>query len=445
MAFRYLPSCIRVLGVLLALAAGRPARGYWMPLEEEIANRSREAWVVAFGADARPKLGYALGAGEVAGAAGDVVLPPGAVMRLYADSLRVEEFALSDRILLRDHGRAQGEVLVRLDVDHLSGLSRFSGVARKYGPVQAQFVMMTPRALSIVEAGPGGAPEGEEGKGLAAGPAAPAAGGDLPPLMAGDREAGAANPFHYYTTGRIRKDPDFNLDSLGAEASLACLHQRGNLMPPELLADYFFNTLFQYYVRRFMGYDPNLNYDQYPTLKPRYFDELYRAWLDRFCAPRGVRAMPTPDPGGDFRAFVAYRRAFETSVASLQRNRAFVSLGIAYMRQKILVEKLQGALQGHPAAATQKLLLERDRLAEDLQTMIFHWMDEAFTGFVGRFKAAPAEAKEEAGALLETFRPAFLARPRYAAILAGTRDSLAPVAQVDGVELPAAAGVMILP
>jgi hypothetical protein len=208
-------------------------------------------------------------------------------------------------------------------------------------------------------------------------------------------------------------------------------------MPEELLADYFLNTLFPYYTTRFMGVDPHLDYSQDPAMGQ--FSENWSRWLERFCAPGGKRMLAPPTPKGDFKPFLAYKEAVETAIRSFQGNPRLITLGIAYMRQKVMTEKIQEAmkeLSGDPAEAAQKQLLATDRLTQDLQSMIFAWMKDGYLEFLARYRAASQEQKALAGASLADYAPAFLSEPYDAAIMADLPEYTRPASKVNGLTLP---------
>jgi len=426
----------------LVLAAAPAVRADWLPVGQDILNRSTEPWVVNLHEGPSPKVGYSIKpSGTVIEGSPEVLLPPGAALTLFVDSAALSQRDISQPIRLHDRAGLQGEFICHLQVTRPAGQARFSRGTRVYGTRQSQFVMVAPHVLAIVAPAAGAELKAE----VKAEPG-PAASAGLAPLREVDVQAGVHNPFLYYTTSQIRVDPVWN--PAIPDLPFAFLHAGGHQMPTELLADYFFNTIFQYYVRQFMGYDPNLNYDQYPTLAWPHFDQLYTSWLDRFCAPRGQRILPTPAPGGDFREFINYKTAFENALAAWKRNPGLLVLGAAYMRQKIVTEKLQAALllpDGEPdKARVQKVLLERDRLTGEYQTMIFHWMEQGFTEFLARYKAAAPGRQAEAGDFLERFQPRFLADPQYAKTLAGAMDAAQPADSVEGIALPASGGVRSL-
>lgn len=83
----------------------------------------------------------------------------------------------------------------------------------------------------------------------------------------------------------------------------------------------------------------------------------------------------------------------------------------------------------------QKILVSRDRLAIDLQTMIFYWMDQAFTLFFSEYRAAKPEKREAVATLLGTFRPEFLQNIYYEKTLKSLQEYANPVRRVEDVPL----------
>ena len=260
----------------------------------------------------------------------------------------------------------------------------------------------------------------------------------LPALGSIDMEAGVQKAGTTYTTDRIGTLCGYAGGLRGGDQWARTLHSRGHLVLEQVLAELFFNTVFQYNTRRFLGYDPFLNYGQYPALEK--YDANYRNWLEAFCKPSGIQVLEPPPEGGDFKPFLAYKAAAERAIESFKGNRTLIQLGIAYLRQKVVVEKLHDALKGQSgdaAAKIQKVLLARDRLATDLQTMAFELMKAGYKEFLTQYLAAPAETRTAAGDLLLDYRPAFASEPYYSAILGHILDFTRPTNEVDGIKLPA--------
>lgn len=440
MAFPSLTHGLSWLRGILACTVCMAAHSAWVPLDQEIVNRSEQTWTLEFVGAPNPRLGYALTAGtshpEAAVCPAKVPIAPRQRLVFYVDPSALEQ-GLANRVQIREQHATKALFQCNLEVDRLTGLSRYGLATREYGTACSTFVLMAPHAISIVPAGfePKALDGGERKDAGTAGTEA------LPALTEVDAEAGATNTFHYYTAARIARDATFHPYGTEPGITFAALHRAGHLMPPELLADYFFNTLFQYNIRKFMNYDPNLNYDQYPTLQLPYFSSLYTTWLDRFCTPRGVRILATPAPGGDFSEFNTWKASFEKAMVAFQRNPAFVSLGTAYMRQKIVTEKLHAVLLKSGKGAKEdafRILMAHDRLVTDYQAMIYHWMDRSLAEYLRRYQRATPEGKLEAGAFLEAYHPDFLAIPRYRDLLEAAPKHMEPASRVEGLDLPAA-------
>lgn len=425
------------LAAALALLAGTQVHAAWEPLGQEIANRTGHAWVLRFPtAGTGPTFGASINQGQGEGPVvpwdSTLTVPAHSVVRFHVDSAYAGQGDVAASFNLERGSHGRNSISVSLEVGRLPRLARFarSNRAEYSRSTKTELVIMAPKAITILDGGPL-VEEIKEEKG----PSGSA--GDLAPLSEKDVRAGVDNPFHFYRVLRIRTDAAYNLPS--SESPFAGLHLMGNLMPTELLADYFFNTLFAYNLRVFTGYDPGVNYDQIPTLAAPYFDKIVEGWLTSFCTPGGVKVVTPPGPGGDFREFIAWKDAFEGAQVALMRNRAFVFLGAAYMRQKIVTEKLATAClrqeKGHKDAA-HAAALKRDRLTGEIQLVIYHWMQQAMREFVTRYQAASAADKPQVPAFLETWRPGFLASPRYAATLAAAHAHAEPEKEAEGIALP---------
>ena len=271
-----------------------------------------------------------------------------------------------------------------------------------------------------------------------------AAGGDpafrLPPLGEAERMAGVSQGHAYYTADRIRSHwyrrggvpplarytspyPEtLGLEAYGAALvrrsrlapyTFADLHREGHLMPGELLAECFFNSVFQYNVRHLTGLHAGYNYSQLPGLMPG-LNRFERNLVLDLC---GFLDLLNPETAEELAPLLAGVEALERANRSWRRNALLQRLGIAFMRQKIVVEKLAKAVargsSPEQREARHQITLARDRLVQDLQTMIFHLMQEGFAAFAVRVKAADPARKAGAGAFLAEFRPAFMAQPYY--------------------------------
>ena len=418
----------------LWLAGATRVQADWVAVRKELRNESRSPWVIDFFEAPTATMGYAFasgaaaaGPGAVLKCRGKVVLAPGCRMSFHRDypSNGVLSFQL------RDQAGTQGAVLGKLDLEPLGSEPGFREERRfKGASAPSQAVLVVPGQITILDLD-AAAPAHREVKAETKG----AAKGSLPALSDEDREAGVFTA--YYTVGRIRYQEDWAPLSTWA----AALHGRGHQLSQASLLDMFFNTMFQYYTFKLVNYDATLNYDQYLTMAPGAYDDNYRTWLTRFCEPRGVSLVPVPAPGGDFTAFQNYRTALATARAALMANENFCRLATAYMRQKIVCEKLVTVAKeqigrGESPKAVNALSSRHSVLTSDIQVMIYNWMDHAYGLFVNRYLTAPEAGKLDAGTPLATFTPDFLGEPYYEHIMNHLDEHLAPVTTLEGVHLP---------
>lgn len=192
------------------------------------------------------------------------------------------------------------------------------------------------------------------------------------------------------------------------------LHDCGHIIDTRFLANIFFKSIFQYYTDELLGFDMTYNYAQFAdtTLKLTIVDRLKFKFL-------GVMGLEfhTKDPASRFKCFAQVemvRRAIELLMHNLLLN----NLAIAYMRQKIVTEKLL-CLVEKGSAQLQPLLLMHDRYAIDLQTMIYYFMKEAYERYINEVRYAhQQQEKIPDGRFLENFLPVFKKEHYYDRILA---------------------------
>lgn len=200
------------------------------------------------------------------------------------------------------------------------------------------------------------------------------------------------------------------------------LHSEGNMADRQFLADVFFKTIFQYYTKDYLynrGFDLEYNYLMFkdPNLKVRKYD------LSKFKSLAKLFNMSIPQTREDINELVQTSlleqliMSFPQAVDMLKQNKLLQQLGIAYMRQKIVTEKLQ-TLVRTVGEQILPLLLKHDRFAIDLQTMIYHFMKEAYEKYIDNLKAAQTDPQRKAAQeFLATFVPSFTQYPYYNEIL----------------------------
>lgn len=253
------------------------------------------------------------------------------------------------------------------------------------------------------------------------------AGGDddfrLEPMNDVVMKAGMDNFDRYYSVSKIK-------------GGWGAIHRDGHKMEVSELTDYFQNTIFQFYTKISIGLDPNYNYQQLPSIRDRLGAYEKGLILD-ICGHLGVTFNYSDK---DFKDFEFNVSLLELGVGNFKNNLTLNRLGSAYFRQKIVVEKLGRVLatiKNDPdkSAQVQAVLLAHDRLAIDLQTVIYHFMREGYAQFLRNLKNGEGF---EAGMVLETCRPTFLDKPYYKKIMDDLRDHYKPTEQVEGIPLPAA-------
>jgi hypothetical protein len=122
-------------------------------------------------------------------------------------------------------------------------------------------------------------------------------------------------------------------------------------------------------------------------------------------------------------------------------NPRFCALATAYMRQKVVCEKLVAVAQGkisrgESPKTVNALSASRSVLTNDIQVMIYNWMDQAYGVFVHAYSTAAEAGKPDAGTALLAFQPDFLRDPFYADIMNHLGEYQAPVTALEGVSLP---------
>jgi len=359
--------------VLVSLCLGGSAvHAEWLPLRQEIVNASSTRWNVDFDVESSLGLGYTIHPGGVSAPShlvlcqGKAALPPGASMRFHVVEHKgpgvKARFRMAD-----DRTEGFGTLTVSIHCGVPGERDGFGQGTRVFGSEQKELVAMSDRVIALVDYRDQNLPgserkseaPGPEGKGEAPGPAK----ASLAKLGDGDLEAGVGKSEIYYSVAKIRKVPSIKLNDPEKDC-WGILHEQGNLFQSEILADYFFNTVFQYNSWVLMNYKPRVNYDKFPIPgghppDPAYARELFT--LAMYGGPTVIKAIRK---GESPLAFLVYKNSIEKFLDSYCRNPPFILLGAAYMRQKIIIEKIQHALNrlsGEELDAAQKSLYQHDR------------------------------------------------------------------------------------
>lgn len=252
----------------------------------------------------------------------------------------------------------------------------------------------------------------------------------LEPLSTGDMEAG------FGATYSSVSGDDF-----------ARLHEQGHCIERPFLLHVFLGSLFQYYTHRFLGFDMTYNYNSSiygDAANGRDADKFFESFFCPLPCCRFKCKFVSRGFGRNYEARDIFRPHIPSLVRAidmLKKNDLLQRLGVAYQRQKIVVEKLHiafdKAVQEKLSPADIKLkydtLLRHDRYAIDLQTMIYHFMFQAYTSYVtmvmqrvgvlskdNKIDFPPAD-------FLVTFRPSFVDDPYYAPIIAKLEELSEPM------------------
>ncbi|MDR3646045.1 MAG: hypothetical protein P4L22_00715, partial [Candidatus Babeliales bacterium] len=195
----------------------------------------------------------------------------------------------------------------------------------------------------------------------------------LPSLTPDDQAAGVNSGFY----------PDLQWTTL---------HKSGNIIEGDFLLNIFFNSMFLFYIKKFSGYD----------YRPNKGNSLFASTY----GPLILKAF--------------------------KENELLKKLAIAYMRQKIVIEKLQNLLPNIDA----KIIYKYDRFVTDLQIMIFYWIKEGYEEFAKRFKLANTqEEKLKSPEFLAHFVPEFTNTPYYNYLLTNFDEFKKPRTIVEGMKL----------
>lgn len=180
------------------------------------------------------------------------------------------------------------------------------------------------------------------------------------------------------------------------------LHDCGHTALEEFLEDFFFKTIFQNYVHHFFGYDMNFDYQQ------PYDIQKFNTILDNL-------ELDTKNKSEQFNIISSLGSALK----SFKENQLLRKLGTAYQRMKVVVDKLSYKTTYSKDEIIFKALTQADRLATDLQTMIFHMMKKGAELYKNNIKAAYPDQQEmkAAGNFLKNFKPTWVKETYYQDII----------------------------
>lgn len=237
----------------------------------------------------------------------------------------------------------------------------------------------------------------------------------LPSLTPNQQEAGVRESKKFYAPGL-----DYDL-----------LHKQGNTIDKSFLENFFWKTIFQFYTTKFTGYDFTYNYLMFEnkSLKIKNYD------YSKFADLAKQFKFKAPIDEDDIYELIPLVKKIKTAIESFKDNELLKKLGIAYQRRKIVVEKINKLLTDKKeSGATQeelesisKILYEQDRLATDLQTMIFYMMKEAYEKYIQDFSEKEHELKD--------FVPDFIKAPYYKEIKSKLDELTSPVNSINGFSL----------
>ncbi|OGB84307.1 hypothetical protein A3F66_01930 [candidate division TM6 bacterium RIFCSPHIGHO2_12_FULL_32_22] len=201
------------------------------------------------------------------------------------------------------------------------------------------------------------------------------------------------------------------------EGEYSELHRRGHEIYEKFLEKIFLGTVFQFYTYIFLGYDMNYNYAQFKdrSIRPREYDiRKFNVLSENILNKKLYRIEEVQDFGQNDKL-----NAIKTAIDNLKQNQFLIDLGIAFERQKIVVEKLGQLLQKSPSETIQQQLLEVDRIDIDLLNMIYYFMQEAYSEFKQKLaKVSSADDAIRATDFLMTFKPQFASLSYYQDIIA---------------------------
>jgi len=233
----------------------------------------------------------------------------------------------------------------------------------------------------------------------------------LPPLTDTQMAAGVQNDQFYSAT----------------ELEFARLHDIGTIIDSHMLQDLFFKTMFQYYTYEALGFDMSYHYAMVWQDGPGF--RLSRYDLQKFSALAERFGLPAPTTVADIERYLSEPiQVTSNAIDALKQNRLLQAIAAAYMRQKVVTEKLADLTEATGRQDLQGILLEHDRYAIHLQTMIYHFMQEAYGQYKGRIRVAGThEEKIHVGRLLATGIPHFVDFPYYARLMAELERLAQPV------------------
>lgn len=163
------------------------------------------------------------------------------------------------------------------------------------------------------------------------------------------------------------------------------LHAKGNLIDKKWLADYFMRSIFQAYTYELFGY--------------------YMKFEDKNGPPFCLWPQK-------------YKPALKSAIEKFKQNKLLISLGAVLMRQKVIIELLSDLTEKTGDNKVQQLLINHNSYADDIQTMIYYFMKEAYEQLRAKIKASRSEQERmQSGEFLETIEPNFIKHPYYKEIV----------------------------
>lgn len=222
-----------------------------------------------------------------------------------------------------------------------------------------------------------------------------------------DEQAAGVIGNQYYNTGKL----DFTT-----------LHREGHTIDKSFLKNFFFYSIFQNYIYRFLNYDMRFNYQE-DLLKEDPSLEKWRSLSVNF----GLGLLLKGITQKQYDNLSLLIQVIPHALDAFKKNKLLENLGIAYQRMKIVVEKLANQLTINPDEVLVRALYAADRIATDLQTMIFHFMKEGMEKYQQQFRSAKSdEEKINAGNFLETFTPVWIEKPYYKKIIENINNFMQP-------------------
>lgn len=196
------------------------------------------------------------------------------------------------------------------------------------------------------------------------------------------------------------------------------LHREGNIADNGFLQHIFFGSIFQYYTYDLLGFNMAQNYKNVGPQK--LYSDMIQKYLTLITGFTTYTSYRAQDRG----IMTPPLWHIEKAIDALKKNKLLQELGIAYMRQKIVTEKLTLNAEVHK---DMQKILQHDRYAIDLQTMIYHMMKEAYATYAKTVRSAERQRKSIPDVeFLATFKPHFIQEPYYERIVSKLKELSAP-------------------